>query len=435
MGAGPWSAEFKGEGSREIPETMVDSVIVGAGPYGLSIAAHLKAHGIDFRIVGSPMHTWLTQMPEGMRLKSEGFASSLDDPESALTLAQYCKQRGIPYADSGLPVTLETFASYGLEFQKRFVPELEDKRVDSLERCPGGFRICLADGETLTARKVIDAVGITHFKHIPPVFSGLPEDLVTHSSAHRTLNHFKGREVTVVGAGASALDLAALLLQAGALVQLVARKPAVRFHDPPGPLPRPFRERLRFPSTPIGPGWRLLFYTNGPLAFRQLPERFRLRAVRTTLGPAPPWFIRDEVVGNMPFNLGVNITQAKVQNGRVSLELTNSAGERRTLASDHVIAATGYKVDLQRLRFLSADLQERIATVGQMPALSSNFESSVPGLYFVGTAAANTFGPLMRFACGAQFTARRLSGHFGKSASRYAVRRGSAAKVSVLDGS
>jgi hypothetical protein len=412
---------------------MIDLAIVGAGPYGLSIAAHLEARGIDFRIFGSPMHTWLTQMPEGMRLKSEGFASSLDDPESALTLAQYCKQRGIPYADSGLPVTLETFASYGLDFQKRFVPELEDKQVHSLERCPGGFRICLADGETLTARRVVNAVGITHFKHVPPVFSGLPEDLVTHSSAHRTLNHFKGREVTVVGAGASALDLAALLLQAGALVQLVARKPAVRFHDPPGPLPRPFRERLRFPSTPIGPGWRLFFFTNGPLAFWQLPEQLRLRAVRTTLGPAPPWFIRDEVVGKMPFNLGVNITQAKVQNGRVSLEVTDNTGGRRTVGSDHVIAATGYKVDLRRLTYFSPDLHAEIQSIDQTPVLSSNFECSVPGLYFVGTAAANSFGPLMRFACGARFAARRLSGHFERSASHYLVRRGSAAKVQALD--
>src|SRR5580704_12695153 len=92
--------------------------IIGAGPYGLSIAAHLKACGVDFRIFGSPMHTWTTQMPEGMRLKSEGFASSLYAPDSAFTLRDYCREQCIPYADLGLPVPLETFVAYGLRFQK-----------------------------------------------------------------------------------------------------------------------------------------------------------------------------------------------------------------------------------------------------------------------------------------------------------------------------
>jgi FAD-dependent urate hydroxylase len=56
---------------------VVEVVIVGAGPYGLSIAAHLRALGIGFRIFGDPMHTWREQMPEGMMLKSEGFASNI----------------------------------------------------------------------------------------------------------------------------------------------------------------------------------------------------------------------------------------------------------------------------------------------------------------------------------------------------------------------
>jgi hypothetical protein len=98
---------------------IVDVAIIGAGPYGLSIAAHLAARGVSYRIFGSPMHTWLTQMPRVMRLKSEGFASTLYDPDSAFTLAKYCAQQGIPYADLGLPIPLVTFASYGQEFQRQ----------------------------------------------------------------------------------------------------------------------------------------------------------------------------------------------------------------------------------------------------------------------------------------------------------------------------
>lgn len=390
---------------------MIDIAIIGAGPYGLSIAAYLKARGLNHRIFGSPMSTWQAHMPKGMRLKSEGFASSLYDPDSTFTLAQYCRQKRLPYADLGLPVPLETFVSYGLEFQERFVPELENKRVVSLRQISAGFQIGLGEGEVVAARKVVVAVGLCYFEHVPPVLSELSEEFVTHSSQHCTVDRFKERAVAVVGAGASALDLAALLHQAGAYVHLVARSPVVYFHNQ-GKVPRPLGERIRNPTTGLGPGWRSLFCTSAPLVFRHMPERWRLDFVRKHLGPAPAWFIRDQVVGKVPFILGVTITEANPQNDRVNLRLTDQAGGHRTLVTDHVIAATGYKIDLRRLTFLDSKVRAGIRSVEQTPVLSSNFESSVPGLYFVGASAANSFGPLMRFAFGARFTAYRLSRHF-----------------------
>ncbi|MGA9143898.1 MAG: NAD(P)-binding domain-containing protein [Candidatus Acidiferrales bacterium] len=413
--------------------TNCDIAIIGAGPYGLSIAAHLKARGLNFRIFGSPMHTWLTQMPRGMRLKSEGFASFLYDPAATFTLAEYCKEQGIPYQDVGLPVPLETFAAYGLEFQKRFVPELENKLIVSVQQKPAGFEVRLEDGESVTAQKLIVAVGISHFAYVPPILSALPPEYVSHSSKHSALDQFKGRAITVVGAGASALDLAALLHQAGAAVQVVARKPKIRFHDPPETTSPTFWQRLRNPLTGIGPGWKLYFYANLPLIFHRMPERFRFDAVRRILGPAPGWFIRDQVVGKVPFNLGVEITEAVVLNGRVSLQLTDGAGSRKTLVTDHVIAATGYRVDLRRLTFLDADLQKNIRSIDQTPVLSSNFESSLPGLYFVGTSAANSFGPVLRFAYGAGFTARHISRHLARMGSRRSVRAVAAPNVEALD--
>ena len=91
-----------------------DVAIIGAGPYGLSIAAHLSHLGVPFRIFGKPMDSWLTGMPHGMLLKSEGFASSIYHPDGSLTLDQYCREKRLPYADIGLPVPLETFCEYGL---------------------------------------------------------------------------------------------------------------------------------------------------------------------------------------------------------------------------------------------------------------------------------------------------------------------------------
>src|SRR3984957_3527758 len=413
--------------------SSIDIAIIGAGPYGLSIAAHLRARGADFRIFGRPMQAWIDQMPNGMRLKSEGFASSLSDPDSDFTLADYCKEKGIPYADTALPVPIEVFFSYGLEFQKRLVPGVEDKVVTVLRRSAGGFELELGDGELVEARRVVVAVGIRHFRHVPDILAALPEELVSHSSDHGKLDRFKGKRVIVVGAGASALDDAALLHQAGASVELVARRKTIRFHDPPNTRPNTLRQRIRAPKTGLGPGWKSFWCVNAPLVFRQLPRKFRVATVRLVLSPAPGWFIKQDVVGKVPFNLECTIAQAKRENGQVTLEIANSDGTRKLLTADHIVAATGYKVDLRRIAFLGKEMLDGIESVEQSPVLSSSFESSIPGLYFVGASAANTFGPLLCFVFGRNFVARRLSKQLVKSAQRGVVASRTVAKAQVLD--
>lgn len=394
-----------------------DVAIVGAGPYGLSVAAHLKAAGVGFRIFGKPMEFWLNHMPKGMHLKSEGFASSLYDPGSTFTLEAYCRERRLPYANIGSPVPLEVFSEYGLEFQKRFVPELECQRVTFLQRSTEGFKVTIDNGETFTARRVVIAVGLTYFEYVPAELAELPKDFLTHSSKHSNLDHFKGREVAVVGAGASALDLAALLHQVGARVEVIARVPKIRFHDPPDNCEPSRLDRMRTPVTGIGLGWKLFMCTNLPLVFRLMPEQFRIEKVRRILGPAPCWFIKEQVVGKVGLNLGVTINTATIQDKRINLQLTDSVGAKKTLVTDHVIAATGYKPDLRRLTFLDSNIASEIKCVDKSPALSSNFESTVKDLYFLGVTAANTFGPLLRFAFGAGFAAPRLSKHLKRTSS------------------
>jgi thioredoxin reductase len=394
-------------------ENIADVVIIGAGPYGLSVAAHLASSGVRFRIFGQPMSIWQKHMPKGMRLKSEGFASSLSDPRSQFTLRHYCEQEGIKYADVGDPVRLETFIAYGLAFQKRFVPNLEEKLVTSLKESPVGFELELEDGEKVLARRVVVAVGISYYPYLPAILAGLPKDAVSHSAAHSDLAAFKGRSVAVVGAGGSALDLAALLHEIGASVQVVARSSAIRFQDPPGGKSS-FTHKLLNPRTGIGSGMQLYFYVHGPHLFRHLPEQLRLDRVRKTLGPAPPWFTKQDVDGKVPFHLGVSITSAQVENGRPTLRLVDSAGKQTTVAVDHVIGATGYQVDLEKVQFLGQSIRKKIRTTSKAPALSASFESSIPGLYFVGVSSANTFGPMMRFAYGADYTARRISKYLAK---------------------
>src|SRR5262245_51371468 len=169
--------------------------IIGAGPYGLSLAAHLKAAAIPFRIFGSLMDSWRKHMPEGMLLKSDGFASSLSDPKSSFTLGHFCAQEGIEYHATDLPVRLETFVSYGIAFQKRFAPELQEKLVTKLDRLSDRFQLRSEDNEKLEARCVAVAVGITHFPHTPHEFEHFPAKLLTHSFAHSDLRNFQGAKV------------------------------------------------------------------------------------------------------------------------------------------------------------------------------------------------------------------------------------------------
>jgi hypothetical protein len=396
--------------NRPVRYETLDVAIVGAGPYGLSIAAHLRACGVHFRIFGRPMHSWLAQMPKGMLLKSDGFASNLSDPKGCFTLRHFCAEKGIEYDDVAIPVRLETFAAYGLAFQERLVPEVEDKAVVAVDRSSVGFLLRLDDGERVAARRVVLAVGITHFAHVPDELAHLPAEFLSHSSRHHDLELFRGRSVCVVGGGASASDLAGLLHEMGAAVQLVTRQPSLKFHGaPPADGLRSRWQRIRHPQSGIGPGLRSRLYTDAPIPFHYLPERLRLAIVRTHLSPAGGWYTKDKVVGRVPILRGYSPERAEIQDGRVRLQLRAADGTKREIVAGHIIAATGYRVDLGRLRFLNTEIRTRLKAVECTPILSSSFESSIPGLYFVGTAAANSFGPMMRFAFGAGFTARRIA--------------------------
>jgi lysine/ornithine N-monooxygenase len=388
----------------------VDVVIIGAGPYGLSLAAHLSVSKLSYRIFGTPMSSWRNHMLARTWLKSDGFASSLYDPESAFTLSHYCQEHSLPYADVGLPVPIETFVAYGLAFQKRFVPQLEEIEVTAVERTPGGFELTTQTGEIVRSKRVVVAAGITHFGHIPPMFGALPPEFLTHSSDHTDVSSFEGRRVAIIGAGASAVDLAGLLHEAGAETHLIARRPSIAFHEPSFE-PRPLAQRVLMPRSGLGLGWRSRLCTDAPLLFHSMPSRLRRRAVQRHLGPAPGWFAKARFVGRVTSHLGTRMKHAGIRGNCVSLKFTQQDGSDTELPFDHVICATGYKVSLQRLCFIHPDLRKQMATADDVPTLNRNFQSVVPDLYFVGLASSNSFGPLCRFAYGAKFTSKRLARH------------------------
>ena len=331
---------------------MTDVAIVGAGPYGLSVAAHLRRSGLSVRQFGLPMHLWRANMPRGMYLKSQGFASNLSDPDGAFTLGAFCRSAGRPYADYGLPVPLDAFVAYGAWFQEAAGLDVTEVMVTGLAQVAGGYRLTLADGETLTARQVVLAIGVEHFAHVPGQLAGLPAAVCTHSSAHTDLATFRGQRVLVVGAGQSALESAALLHESGADVRIVMREQRVVWNGAPLALDRSLRQRLREPEAGLGSGWTTWFYSRQPGLFRHLPASTRSYRARTALGPAGASWLRGRVEGEFPILAGHTLDWAVAGPDGVRLGVADRDGRRTELAADHVIAATGYRPDLARLNFL-----------------------------------------------------------------------------------
>lgn len=398
--------------------SSVKAAVIGAGPYGLSVAAHLKARGIDTRIFGTPMSFW-GRMHETINLKSFAFATNVYVPQRGFGYAQYCRAHGLPDLE---PCTMRSFTEYGVWVQKTLLPELEPTDVTDVSQPAdrrGAFALRLASGETLEADRVVVATGLSHFARLPDPVAHLPPELVSHSSEHTSLEAFAGKSVAVIGAGASALEAATLVLEAGGDPLLLVRDSAIVFHTRFNPQ-RSLLERVRDPVSVLGPGRTSWMLQHFPLLLHYVPEPRRVRFTRTFLGPSGPWWLTDRFEGKVAHRLRTRVVSASARAGKVDLELVDHAGGRTTMTFDHVIAATGYEADVDALPFLSRSLCAQVRRLDRSPALSASFETSVPGLYFAGPSAALSFGPLFRFVTGASVAAPRIARHL---ASRSRARR------------
>jgi cation diffusion facilitator CzcD-associated flavoprotein CzcO len=378
--------------------TDTEVAVVGAGPNGLSIAAHLRARGMAFRIFGRPMSFWL-KMPESINLKSYAFATNVYVPQRGFTFQEYCRARGLEDEE---PCSMASFAEYGLWVQRTLVPEVEPVEVSAVQARGSAFELTLAGGERLRARRVVVAVGLDHFPHVPRALAHLPPELASHSSEHTEFSRFAGKEVVVIGAGASAVEAAALVLEAGGKPLLLVRADELVFHTRMG-VDRPLLERLRRPNSVLGPGRKSWVLQNFPMLLHYVPEARRVRFTRGYLGPAGPWWLRDRFFGKVAYRLRAEVTRAEARGDRVVLTVRENGEPERRIQVDHVIAGTGFEPDVDRLPFLDPALRARIRRTERAPALSSTFESSVGGLYFVGTVACYSFGPLFRFVAGARY--------------------------------
>jgi thioredoxin reductase len=391
----------------------VDTTIVGAGPYGLSIAAHLRAAGQPFELLGTPLESWRRFMPDGMLLKSERFASNLWDPKRRYTLRRYCESRGLPWQPVGSPLSLALFLEYAEWFREQAVGEPRDLRVTKLRRVRGGFAVQLADGASFTSRQVVLATGHMAFRVAPPELSHLPEPFVMHSTRIGDVRSYAGREVCVIGAGQSALETAALLHENGARVRVLVRRDRLEWNAPSKP--RPLLARMLEPDAGVATGWKSVAVSELPRVFRwYFPPHKRHRFVAGSYGPSGSWWLRERVAGRVIVMLGTRIVSAAAADGGGVRLRVQGPGAASELRADHVVAATGFRIDMDRLDYLDPALAKSITReIDGIPALDSRWETSVPGLFMVGVASAPVFGPIMRFMFGAKHVApvlaRRLS--------------------------
>ena len=391
-------------GARSIGRNGVDVAIIGAGPYGLSVAAHLRARGVAAHVFGDPMSFWRQNMPRGMKLRSPWGATNISDPGGALSLDAYVKSHGVARIE---PFPLESFVGYGAWFQSRAVPDVDRRMVARLEATADGFRVIVADGEAMHAKRVVIAAGLARQQLRPAAFADAPAALVTHTSDHADFDGLRGKRVGVIGRGQSACETAALLNEAGAEPELVCRGP-IRWLGA-------HKQRLTWRqkmsaglsavlATPsaVGP-FPLSVAVEFPNLVRLFPDDARAAFNAASLkAGAAAWLLPR--FGDVRITAGVEILAATPNGAGIAVKFDQGSAD-----FDHVVLATGYRIDIAKLGFIAPELLSAIACRGGSPSLSAAFESSAPGLHFVGASAVASLGPLMRFIAGTAFAARQVT--------------------------
>ena len=382
------------------------TVIIGAGPYGLSVAAHLRSMNKPVYIFGKPMEFW-HKMPEKMYLKSFWSAASLSAPNGKYSLNHYAASTG---THEQTPIPLTYFLDYCRWFQENNVPEIDSTFVRSLRRTDRIFQLDLVDGRTIEAANVVVATGIAPFAQIPAYARNLPETLASHTQAHTDLTGFKGRNVAVVGRGQSALEYAALLHEAGADVEVIARGPIIwinrKLYDHTGPA-----RHIFYPPSDVGPpglNWIIAF----PRVFSRLPDKARYDIDKRAVRPAGAQWLRQRVEGKVQITSNTEIVKATPQGQGLCCELSDGT----TREIDYLFLGTGYQAHIDKLDFIDPGLRKQVHVRDGQPLQNSSFESSVPHLYFVGALAGYTFGPICRFVAGTSAAALQISRHIEQTA-------------------
>jgi cation diffusion facilitator CzcD-associated flavoprotein CzcO len=401
----------KEQSASSIPTAEYDVVVVGAGPYGLSTATHLLNRKLNVAVFGKPLHLWREHMPEGMYLRSHWRATNLAHPQKGYEFERFLQSSSYPLR---LPVPIQAFIDYGLWFQKQAVPAVDETYIASIEKQDGLFQLDLVDGRRVYSRAVVMAVGLRYYARRPEEYAGLPADLVSHTVDYNGFSQFAGKQVAVLGGGQSGVESAALLHEAGAEVHLITRYP-IHWLAPDRNDERSLLARIRAPWAGIAPGWKNWVLEHLPYFFYRFPQERKDHYIETHYQAAASDWLHERVVGKAHLYEATQIEKAAAFEGHLALHLSNS----RVVKVDHLLLATGYAVDATRLPMLHSSLLAMLQLDERNnPVLNHWFESSVPGLYFIGITALRSYGPLFRFVVGAKAAAERVS----RAAARHVAR-------------
>ena len=386
-----------------------DVAIVGAGPYGLSTAAHLVERGLRVAVFGKTLGLWRDHMPDGMLLRSHSWATNLSDPHGQYRFDRFLKRsrcRGC------YPLPREAFIEYGLWFQEHAVPNVDETYVSSIERAADrDFLLALEDGRKVRAAAVVMATGLASYAHRPEPFGHIDARCIAHSCDDTDLGGLAGARLIVIGGGQSAIEYAALAHEAGAAVHVVSRRPVVWLRPDTGQRRR-LVDRVLAPDASIAPGWKTWILDRAPYLFYRFSQARKDVANRNYYISAASDWLRSRVIGKIRLHEGHTVVRMEPA-GR-AVDVTISDGE--TLRADRIMLATGYQVNIDRLTMIAPSLRTAIATDRAIPLLNAWFESTVPGLYFVGLTSLRAFGPLYRFVAGCDATARRVARSIVRSA-------------------
>ena len=382
-------------------------LIIGAGPFGLAMAAYAKHLDIDHLVVGKPMDFWKSNMPQGLILRS-----ACDwhlDPLEIHTIEKYLQAKNLTPGDVE-PLSLEFYLGYATWFQeqKRIEPIPSFvQRLDHLDGTRNLFEATLDDGETLRAKNVLLAIGFRYFKNIPAELAAvLPAGSFSHTCDLVDFDDLKGKRCLIIGGRQSAFEWTALLHEHGAAAIHVSYR-----HETPAFKESDWSWVSRLVDAMVGnPGW---YRGLSPGQKEQVNQRFWVEG-RSKL---EPWLwprISNETVKVWPKTQVVSCDERP----DVGLEVNLDVGE--TLTLDHIILATGYKVNMVKVPFLAnGNILSRLGIKDGYPILDEHFQSNIPGLFITSIPATQDFGPFFAFTVGAGASARIIGTTITKASKHF----------------
>jgi len=369
-----------------------DLLVIGAGPFGLAVAAQASHLGIEHLVVGRPMEFWRKSMPAGMYLRS-----ACDwhlDPAGIHTIEKFLEERGQTAKDVE-PLSLEFYLSYAEWFQKQKRITTLPLQIERLEVADDGFTAITAAGDTIHARNVVIAPGFTHFTNIPAELkSRVPAGRFIHTCDFVDFSAARDRRYLIIGGRQSAFEWAALLVEAGARAVYITHR-----HDSPA-----FAEADWSWVSPLvdaigdNPNWfRRLSQAEKDDVNHRLWAEGRLKV--------EPWLearLNNDRVRVLP---RTEVVECVENDGELRTTLSN--GE--TITCDQIILATGYKVDITRLPILAAgNILDPLETRNGFPVLDDHFQTSIKGLFITSMPATQDFGPFFGFTIAVRVSAKLI---------------------------